>query len=177
MRGNIVMPEGTIIGHIGFIDPTNPRTKEDVWKILKRNYYDYGIKNFWLDVAEPEVRPYQYENMRMYLENGLQVSQLYPYYYEKMIYDGLQDSGEKEVISLSRSAWLGSQRLGTLVWSGDIPSTFDSLRRQVKAGMNMSLCGIPWWTTDIGGFIGGKHPEVLFCSGADNEIWSFGEEL
>lgn len=197
-----------------FIDPTNPEARRDVWSIIKRNYYDYGIKYFWLDVAEPEFRPYHYDIIRSYIGNGLQMSQIYPYYYEKMFYDGLREEGETEIISLSRSAWLGSQRVGTLVWSGDIPSTFDSLRRQVKAGMNMSLCGIPWWTTDIGGFIGGKptdpefreliirwfqfglflpvmrlhgcrvwdegqgsrHPEVPCPSGADNEIWSFGEE-
>lgn len=197
-----------------FIDPTNPNTRKDVWEIIKRNYYDYGIKSYWLDVAEPEYRPYQYENMRSYLGNGLKMSQIYPYYYEKLFYDGLREEGETEIISLSRSAWLGSQRVGTLVWSGDIDSTFDSLRRQVRAGMNMSLCGIPWWTTDIGGFIGGKpsdpefrelmirwfqfglflpvmrlhgcrvwdegqgsrNPDIPCPSGADNEIWSFGEE-
>ena len=200
---------------LSFIDPTNPKTRKDVWEIMKKNYYDYGIRNFWLDVAEPEFRPYEYENMRTYLGNGQQVSQLYPYYYEKLVYDGLKEAGEEEIISLSRSAWFGSQRLGTLLWSGDIPSTFASLRKQIKAGMNLSLCGIPWWTTDIGGFVGGKpsdpefrelivrwfqfglflpvmrlhghrvweegghgkHPEVQNPSGADNEIWSFGEEV
>lgn len=198
-----------------FFDTTNPQARKDVWEIIRRNYYTFGIKSYWLDVAEPEMRPYRYENMSMYAGNGLEVSQIYSYYYAKMFYDGLKEAGETEIISLSRSAWLGSQRVGALVWSGDIPSTFDSLRHQIKAGLNMSLCGIPWWTTDIGGFIGGKpfdeefrellvrwfqfgvflpvmrlhgarvweegkgskHPEMLFGSGSENEIWSFGDTV
>lgn len=198
-----------------FIDATNPRTRQDVWQVIKKNYYDLGGRSFWLDVAEPEARPYRTGNMRAYLGNGLQMAQIYPYCYEQMFYEGLKAQGETEIISLSRSAWIGSQRWGTLVWSGDIPSTFDSLRRQIKAGMNMSLCGIPWWTTDIGGFIGGKPSDPVFrellirwfqfglflpvmrmhgcrvwdegqhgkhtdlpCpTGADNEVWSYGEEM
>jgi len=56
---------------------------------------------------------------------------------------------------LCRSAWAGSQRFGAAVWSGDILSTFEALRNQVRAGLNIGLSGIPWWTTDIGGFYGG----------------------
>jgi len=70
-------------------------------------------------------------------------------------YEGMLDAGEAEVVLLCRSAWAGSQRYGVAVWSGDIPATFDSLRRQVRAGLNIGLSGIPWWTTDIGGFHGG----------------------
>jgi alpha-D-xyloside xylohydrolase len=63
--------------------------------------------------------------------------------------------GEEEIVLLCRSAWAGSQRYGALVWSGDIDSTFEDLRRQIPAGLNMGLSGIPWWTTDIGGFKNG----------------------
>ena len=63
--------------------------------------------------------------------------------------------GEKDVLLLCRSAWAGSQRYGAAVWSGDIPTTFESLAVQVRAGLNMAMSGIPWWTTDIGGFFGG----------------------
>jgi alpha-D-xyloside xylohydrolase len=92
--------------------------------------------------------------MKMFLGNGEEVALLYPYYYSKLFYDGLAKEGEKEILSLARSAWLGSQKYGTLLWSGDIASTFESLRKQVKLGLNVSMCGIPWWTTDIGGFYG-----------------------
>src|SRR5205814_6002855 len=62
---------------------------------------------------------------------------------------------ETTVLNLCRSAWAGSQRYGAAVWSGDIDSTFEALQAQVRAGLNMAMSGIPWWTTDIGGFYGG----------------------
>jgi alpha-D-xyloside xylohydrolase len=67
----------------------------------------------------------------------------------------MQAEGEQEIVLLCRSAWAGSQRYGALVWSGDIDSTFEDLRRQIPAGLNIGLSGIPWWTTDIGGFKNG----------------------
>ncbi len=65
-------------------------------------------------------------------------------------------------MTLCRSAWAGSQRYGAAVWSGDIASTFEALRRQVRAGLNIGLSGIPWWTTDIGGFHGGDPRRPYF---------------
>ncbi|MGB4648163.1 MAG: TIM-barrel domain-containing protein, partial [Acetivibrionales bacterium] len=63
--------------------------------------------------------------------------------------------GQENIINLIRCAWAGSQRYGALVWSGDIHSSFRSLRDQLRAGLNMAIAGIPWWTTDIGGFHSG----------------------
>lgn len=91
--------------------------------------------------------------------NGEEVSCLYPYYFAKTIYDGQIESGQTEIINLIRSGWIGSQRLGALLWSGDIKSDFPTLRKQIKAGLNISLCGIPWWNTDIGGFWGNPQSE------------------
>ena len=65
---------------------------------------------------------------------------------------------------LCRSAWAGSQRYGAAVWSGDIASTFESLQAQVRAGLNIGLSGIPWWTTDIGGFHGGDPESPISAS-------------
>ena len=67
----------------------------------------------------------------------------------------MQAAGERDVVSLVRSAWSGSQQWGAFLWSGDIPATFESLATQVRAGLNVGLSGIPWWSTDIGGFHGG----------------------
>ncbi|HMK97567.1 MAG TPA: glycoside hydrolase family 31 protein, partial [Acidimicrobiales bacterium] len=86
---------------------------------------------------------------------GLAVANLYPREHARAFYEGLVSCGEREVLMLCRSAWAGSQRYGSAVWSGDIPTTFESLRAQVRAGLNMAMSGIPWWTTDIGGFFGG----------------------
>jgi alpha-D-xyloside xylohydrolase len=144
-----------------YVDTTHPGAREFLWSRVKRNYYDIGVKTFWLDEAEPEMRPYDYDNVRMYLGNGQVVSNLYCYGFAQAFYDGLRKEGE-EVCNLVRCAWLGTQRLGAVLWSGDIASTFDSLRKQLKAGLNVSLCGIPWWTTDIGGFINGDPDDEEF---------------
>ena len=70
--------------------------------------------------------------------------------------------GEEEVLLLCRSAWAGSQRYGVAVWSGDTPSTFESFRTQVRAGLNMAMSGIPWWTADIGGFFKGDPDDPAY---------------
>jgi alpha-D-xyloside xylohydrolase len=74
----------------------------------------------------------------------------------------MRSAGEEEIISLCRSAWAGSQRYAAAVWSGDIPSTFEMLQAQVRAGLNIGLSGIPWWTTDIGGFHSGDPSTPYF---------------
>lgn len=80
---------------------------------------------------------------------------------EKGFYEGLKAEGETEIMSLVRCAWAGSQKYGVLTWSGDIYSSFRSMREQLQAGLNMGMAGIPWWTSDIGGFLGGniKDPD------------------
>ncbi len=137
-----------------YVDPSNPETREYMWSKIKENYFSLGIKNYWLDEAEPEIRPVHFDNLRFYKGNGEEVGLIYPYYYNKLFYEGLKQEGETEIISLTRAAWIGSQRVGALVWSGDIPSTFESLQMSVKTGLNMAMCGIPWWNSDIGGFWG-----------------------
>lgn len=142
-------------GQQDYIDVLKPETREFTWKKIKENYYDQGIKYFWLDEAEPGLTPNHYDNIRCCLGNFEGYALLYPYYYAKMFYDGLQEAGETEIITLERAAYAGVSRYGALVWSGDVPSTFDSLRKSVKTGLSMAMSGIPWWTTDIGGFWGG----------------------
>lgn len=202
------------LGDTVFFDPTNPEAREFVWETVKKNYYDMGVKIFWLDEAEPEYSVYDFDIYRYHRGPNLQVGNIYPVMYAKTFFDGMKNSGQENIINLVRTAWAGSQRYGALVWSGDIDSSFKSLRNQITAGLNMGIAGIPWWTTDIGGFHGGypddpsfreciirwfqygafcpvfrlhgdrePHKEPLsdsgggMCkSGADNEVWSYGEE-
>lgn len=136
------------------IDVTNPEAREFIWEKCKKNYYDYGIDMFWLDNAEPDYAVYDYDNYRYALGCALEVGNIYPQLYAKAFCDGITACGrEKEMVHLVRSAWAGSQKYSTLVWSGDVPSTFEAFRDQLSAGLNMGLAGIPWWTTDIGGFM------------------------
>lgn len=135
-----------------FIDPTNPRTREFVWEQIKKSYYSYGIKTYWLDEAEPEVHPQQFDNLKFYIGNGAQTALAYPYYYQKLFYDGLKSMGEEEIVSLTRASYPGSQKFGAIVWNGDIPSTFQALFESIISGLSMSMCGIVWWNSDIGGF-------------------------
>ncbi|SCH88534.1 Alpha-xylosidase [uncultured Ruminococcus sp.] len=136
-------------------DATNPGAREYVWQKAKKNYYDKGVKLFWLDEAEPEYAVYDFDNYRYYLGPNVQVGNWYPVMYAKTFFDGMQEQGQENILNLLRCAWAGSQKYGALVWSGDIHSSFSSLRNQFAAGLNMGLAGIPWWTTDIGGFHGG----------------------
>ena len=149
-------------GNSTFFDATNPRAREYVWNKCRKNYYDKGIRVFWLDEAEPEFTGYDFDNYRYFQGPAAQVGNIYPQSYARTFYEGLKAAGEDRVVSLLRCAWAGSQRYGALVWSGDIHSDWETLRRQVCAGLNMGIAGISWWTTDIGGFSGGNPDDPAF---------------
>ncbi|MGB4658422.1 MAG: TIM-barrel domain-containing protein [Mobilitalea sp.] len=145
-----------------FYDATNPKAREYVWNKCKKNYYDSGIHIFWLDEAEPEYDTYDYDNYRYHMGPNVQIGNIYPQHYSKTFYEGMKAEGQENIINLVRCAWAGSQRYGALVWSGDIHSSFESFRNQLVAGLNMGMAGIPWWTTDIGGFSGGNPQDPAF---------------
>lgn len=152
----------TWMGNTVFYDATHPGARQFVWEKCKKNYYDKGIRIFWLDEAEPEYGSYEFDNYRYYEGPALQCTNMYPAMYAKGFYDGLKGEGEREIMSLVRCAWAGSQKYGVLTWSGDISSTFRAMREQLQAGLNMGMAGIPWWTSDIGGFIGGDITDPGF---------------
>ncbi|CBG86798.1 glycoside hydrolase family 31 protein [Citrobacter rodentium] len=150
------------LGNTTFFDATHPEARNYVWGKAKRNYYDKGVKLFWLDEAEPEFSVYDYDNYRYHTGPVLETGNIYPRMYARTFFDGMRAAGEQQIINLLRCAWAGSQKYGALVWSGDIHSSFRSLRNQFAAGLNMGIAGIPWWTTDIGGFHGGNIHDPAF---------------
>ena len=152
----------TWMGNTVFYDATHPGAQKFVWEKCKENYYKKGIRCFWLDEAEPEYGPYDFDNYRYYAGPALQCSNVYPVGYAKGFYEGLKAEGEKDILSLVRCAWAGSQKYAVLTWSGDIHSSFRSMREQLQAGLNMGMAGIPWWTSDIGGFLGGDISDKSF---------------
>ena len=167
-KGYLVAPDRGLAYHMSwmgntvFYDATHPGAQKFVWDKCRENYYKKGIRCFWLDEAEPEYGPYDFDNYRYYAGPALQCTNTYPVGYAKGFYDGLKAAGETEIISLVRCAWAGSQKYGVLTWSGDVHSSFRSMREQLQAGLNMCVAGIPWWTSDIGGFLGGNIRDEKF---------------
>ncbi|MFB8178698.1 TIM-barrel domain-containing protein [Streptomyces sp. NPDC055966] len=150
---------------VAFYDATNPEARAFVWSRIRDNYLiPYGITAFWLDACEPELKPGFPENLRYWAGPGLEVGNLYPRENARAFHEGLLAAGlgDDEVISLNRSVWAGSQRHGAALWSGDIGTDFATLRRQIAAGLNTALSGIPWWNTDIGGFHGGDPDDPAY---------------
>ncbi len=196
--------EGHVYLH--FYDPSQPEARELFWEKIRESYYEQGFRVFWLDCCEPQMERETYEEMRFDIGGASEVACLYPFLQEKAFYEGMTAEDEEDIFFLCRSAWAGSQRYGTAVWSGDIKSTFEVLTGQVRAGLNMAVSGIPWWTTDIGGFHSGDPTTPyfrelivrwfqygVFCplfrlhgvrepvidhkkGGQPNEVWSFGED-
>ncbi|CAP93192.1 hypothetical protein E8E15_001536 [Penicillium rubens] len=143
-------------------DATHPGARAYIWEKCKANYYDHGIRSFWLDETEPEYKAYDFDNYRYYEGPNTAIGNLYPVGYTQAFYEGMEQAGQKNIVNLVRCAWAGSQRYGALVWSGDIASSWDSFRNQLSAGLHMGMSGIPWWTTDIGGFHGGDPTDSKF---------------
>lgn len=153
------------LGQNAIFDATNPEARRFLWGLIKKNYYDKGIRVFWLDEAEPELSVYDHDIYRYHMGSSKQIGNIYPVKYSQTFYEGMEAEGQANIVNLVRCAWAGSQRYGALVWSGDIHSSFKVLEIQVKAGLNMAIAGIPWWTTDIGGFHGGDpgNPSFREC--------------
>jgi alpha-D-xyloside xylohydrolase len=153
---------GAYSAQVAFYDSTNPEARDYVWERLRRGYHELGITVFWLDGCEPELKPGHQTGLRYHAGPGPEVANLYPRENARMVHDGLRAAGETGIISLNRSSWAGAQRYGAALWSGDIGTDFATLRAQIKAGLNVMMSGIPWWTTDIGGFHGGDPDDPAY---------------
>jgi alpha-D-xyloside xylohydrolase len=139
-------------------DATNPAAQDFYWNKLAGQLFDLGWDAFWLDSAEPEEwYPHAgdaiLKDKKLAIGNGAMYTNLFP----MMHTDGVQEhwkktNDQKRVFLLTRSAFLGQQRNGTTVWSGDVYSTNWGFQHQIAAGLNYALSGLPYWTTDIGGY-------------------------
>ena len=134
-----------------WIDIYNPETKTTHWNALNENLFSKGVDSWWMDATEPENDALAGKQTYFGLGNFYRLT--YPLFVSKAIYEGQRATNDqKRVAILTRSAFAGQQRYGTINWSGDIGGTWDSYRRQIVAGLNYNLTGMPYWTTDIGGF-------------------------
>jgi alpha-D-xyloside xylohydrolase len=184
-------------------DATNTDARKKYWDNINTALFKKGVDAWWLDTDEPETEGKQ-DNIlidhKLALGSGARYANVFPLFHLGGVSDGQQSaSHEKRVFILSRSAYAGAQRYGVTAWSGDVLSDFVTFQRQISAGLNYSISGMPYWTTDIGGFISGgnlndpKFRELFvrwFQFGTfspifrvhgtrwpdENELWSYGPE-
>ena len=134
-------------------DPTNPQAAAFLWCHWKQNYFDLGIRTFWLDPCDDLHEIRDYERVKYHAGPAVETHGIYPVAHQKNIYDALHASGENEVVTICRSSWAGSQRYGASPAAHDIKSSFEHLSEYMKAGLNLSMSGIPWGAAEIGGFV------------------------
>lgn len=149
--------KGFIIPGTFDYDATNPAARDAYWDLLISPILAQGWDGFWLDSSEPEILNGRSDavlfDKRISIGNGARYTNVFPLLHTGGVYEHWRQSGnEKRVFILTRSAFLGQQRNATVVWSGDVYGTFMTFARQIPAGLNFALSGIPYWTTDIAGY-------------------------
>lgn len=144
--------------------PINPRIKvydafdstarKIYWHYLKTNLWTKGVDGWWLDASEPEhlkQKP-EDENTPTALGSFGKICNAYPLMHTGGVYNGQRSISNKRVFILTRSAFTGQQRFGTMLWSGDVQGNWETLKKQIPAALNMTMSGFPYWNSDIGGF-------------------------
>ena len=183
-------------------DAYNPAARKYYWQLIDQGLFRIGADAWWLDTDEPETEDRETNilvNNKVALGSGARYANLYPLLTTTSVYEGQRGaSDQKRVFTLSRSAFAGAQRNAITAWSGDVESNWLSFARQIPAGLNFALSGIPYWTTDIGGFIIGNPDDPAyrelfvrwfeygtFCpifrlhgtrTTNQNELWSYGPQ-
>ena len=183
-------------------DATNPAARKRYWEEMNRTLFSIGADAWWLDTIEPETEGQERNVLldhKLSIGSGDRYANIYPLLTAQGVYEGQRAASEqKRVFILGRSAFAGSQRYGVTAWSGDILSDWLAYKRQIPAGLNYSLSGMPYWTTDIGGFFIGNPNDAgfrelfvrwfqygTFCpifrvhgtrTTNQNELWSYGDE-
>jgi alpha-D-xyloside xylohydrolase len=143
--------KGYYIPGTQWVDFFNPAAASLYWKNFSERMLSLGIDAWWQDATEPEND--DLDGRSTFAGPGDKVRLLYPLFVNKTVYEGQRkDAPTKRVFILSRSAFLGQQRYASATWSGDIGSSWESLKRQITAGLGYTASGLPYWTTDAGGF-------------------------
>ncbi len=144
----------------------NPEAQTTFWSELNKGIFQDGMDGWWMDASEPEFDILK--GKPTFLGSGESVRNAYPLYVTKAIYEGQRATTDrKRVMTLTRSAFAGQQRNAASSWSGDITGDWITLRRQIAGGLSFSMSGMPYWTTDIGGFF---RPKDQYTSDAYHEV-------
>jgi alpha-D-xyloside xylohydrolase len=135
------------------IDTTNPAAAEWWWTLVHDNIAAKGFDYFWADETEPDLPP---DGAYFSIGPGTQYFNVYPLLHTAALYDGVRRDGvhgvKNRALTLSRDAYLGAQRNGTIFWTSDVSPTWDTLRRQIPTGLNVAASGIAYTGNDIGGW-------------------------
>ena len=187
---------------MGLYDAFNPEARKYYWNLMDQALFKIGVDAWWLDTTEPETEDRETNILvtnKTALGNGARYANMFPLMTTSAVYQGQRSaSDQKRVFILSRSAFAGAQRNATAVWSGDVNSDWVFFKKQIPAGLNYSLSGLPYWTTDIGGFVSGNPDDpayrelfirwfqfgtfnpILRVHGTrstnQNELWSYGPD-
>lgn len=141
-------------------DCYNPKARDIYWDYLNKGIFKLGMDGWWMDSTEPDHFNWQESdfNRQTYLGSYRSVRNAYPLMTVGGVYDHQRaETSDKRVIILTRSGFLGQQRYASNVWSGDVQSSWDMFRKQITAGLNFSLTGMPHWNSDLGGFFAGSY--------------------
>jgi alpha-D-xyloside xylohydrolase len=173
---------GHLLGNRATYDAFSADARAAYWRQAERGLFRHGIDAWWSDCTEPfeadwsgAIKPEPEERLRLNTEEAkryLDPARInaYSLLHSEGIYAGQRASGsDKRVLNLTRSAYLGQQRYATVTWSGDVSATWETLRRQVADGLSFCATGMPYWTTDVGGFFVRRDPERWFWAGDYDE--------
>jgi alpha-D-xyloside xylohydrolase len=183
-------------------DAFNPDARKYYWSLMNEALFKIGADAWWLDTTEPETEGRETNLLvtnRVAIGNGARYANEFPLLTTTAVYEGQREASDKKrVFILSRSAYAGAQRNAVTAWSGDVDPNWETFRRQIPAGLNYSLSGLPYWTTDIGGFVAANPDDPAyrelfvrwfefgtFCpifrvhgtrTTNQNELWSYGPD-
>lgn len=174
--------QGGLLANRATYDAFQEKARALYWKQANDGLFAHGIDAWWCDCTEPfeadwkgAVRPEPEERLRINTDEAKlyidpQFINAYSLLHSRGIYEGQRRTNErKRVVNLTRSAYAGQHRYGTITWSGDISANWDTLRKQIPDGLNFCATGSPYWTLDIGGFFVRDKPDQWFWSGDYDE--------
>ena len=131
------------------IDTSNPEAARWYWGVIRDDILSKGFDSLWMDETEPDLPP---NGSYLSVGPGTRYFNIYPLVHTSAMYDGFRRDVKHRALILSRDAYLGSQRNGTMVWSSDIYPTWDAFRRQIPTGLDFTASGMAYWTNDVGGW-------------------------
>jgi alpha-D-xyloside xylohydrolase len=152
-------------GQQRWYDAFSAKGRDLYWKQISTNLFSLGIDGWWLDATEPELggRWGEFRDFKTADGPGAKVFNAYPLMTTSAVYQGQRaENSDKRVMILTRSAYAGQQRNAAITWSGDIDARWEVFAKQIPAGLNFCMTGIPYWNTDIGGFFGSNPDDPKY---------------